>query len=226
MDSMGRQGNPPRARRPLKAALVFLGIGGLTNIAIAWCCYLWSDVAGGAVTERSGYRWPPPRSWRATITCTALGRERVEISKWTWRGEWKLDADPLTRELILIKDRAGLPLPAMAQHFDSYRAFHADRSLPLRPVWPGFAVNTILFAILAALIWLVPVLRAIHRESRGLCPACAYPVGASQVCTECGAKLFSRTHLAPDDSPGSECSSKCNVQALSGQSAPPGRAGG
>ncbi|MHC5022458.1 MAG: hypothetical protein ACYTGG_00915 [Planctomycetota bacterium] len=63
-----------------------------------------------------------------------------------------------------------------------------QRVLPLRPLWPGFAVNTVFYA---AMIWLlIPgpfVLRRVIRCRRGLCPWCAYPVGASTVCTECGA---------------------------------------
>ena len=62
--------------------------------------------------------------------------------------------------------------------------------LPLRPTWPGFAVNTIFYA---ALLWLlIPgpfVLRRFLRVRRGLCPKCAYPIGESSVCTECGGEL-------------------------------------
>jgi hypothetical protein len=54
----------------------------------------------------------------------------------------------------------------------------------------GFAINTLFYA---AILWAIfAVLRAIRRTrraSRGLCPACAYPVGESAVCTECGAAV-------------------------------------
>ena len=62
--------------------------------------------------------------------------------------------------------------------------------LPLRPIWPGFAVNSIFYA---ATLWLVfyvmLTLRRFIRRRRGLCPKCAYPVGESAVCTECGKEL-------------------------------------
>ena len=62
--------------------------------------------------------------------------------------------------------------------------------LPLRPIWPGFAVNTLFYA---AVLWLlIPgpfVLRRVIRVRRGLCPACAYPRGESDVCSECGKGL-------------------------------------
>jgi hypothetical protein len=59
--------------------------------------------------------------------------------------------------------------------------------MPLRPLWPGFAINTIFYAaILLALFFAPGSVRRMIRRRRGLCPACAYPVGTSPVCTECG----------------------------------------
>ncbi len=62
-----------------------------------------------------------------------------------------------------------------------------DRPLPLRPVWPGALVNSV---VMAAPIWMVMLLpwglRARARLRRGLCPSCRYPIGVSDVCTECG----------------------------------------
>ena len=58
-----------------------------------------------------------------------------------------------------------------------------QRCLPIRPRWPGFAVNTLFYA---AILWLPFVLRRWLRVRRGLCPKCAYPMGESAVCSECG----------------------------------------
>ncbi len=67
------------------------------------------------------------------------------------------------------------------------------RALPLRPIWPGFAVNTLFYA---AILWLLMsgpfALRRFIRVKGGLCPACAYPRGQSEVCSECGKALPSR----------------------------------
>jgi hypothetical protein len=75
--------------------------------------------------------------------------------------------------------------------------FDVPRVLPLRPIWSGFAVNTIFYA---AILWLlIPgafVLRRFLRRRRGLCPACAYPMGEGAVCTECGIELPCRTRPA------------------------------
>jgi hypothetical protein len=59
--------------------------------------------------------------------------------------------------------------------------------LPLRPVWLGFAINTILYAVILLLLFATPIgLRRRLRIARALCPVCAYPIGASATCTECG----------------------------------------
>ena len=66
----------------------------------------------------------------------------------------------------------------------------AQRVLPLRPIWPGFAVNTILYAAFLWLLFCGPfVLRRFIRVRRGLCLACGYPMGKSSVCSECGEAL-------------------------------------
>ena len=67
------------------------------------------------------------------------------------------------------------------------------RYLPLRPLWAGFAANTLFYA---AILWLLICgpyeLRRLIRVKRGLCPKCAYPVGDAATCTECGAPLPGR----------------------------------
>ena len=74
----------------------------------------------------------------------------------------------------------------------------ASASLPLRPIWPGFAINTIFYAaILWGVLWVLLVIpgsvKRLRRRRRGQCPACGYPVGSSPRCTECGGKLNVRS---------------------------------
>ncbi len=59
--------------------------------------------------------------------------------------------------------------------------------LAIAPLWGGFAVNSLLYGALVAVPVMLPgaVRRAVRRR-RGQCEACAYPIGASAVCTECG----------------------------------------
>jgi hypothetical protein len=71
------------------------------------------------------------------------------------------------------------------------------RPIPFSPLWPGFAVNTLSYALILWLLILGPfaVRRSIRRR-RGLCPQCAYPMGEAAVCTECGKPLPSRPRPA------------------------------
>jgi hypothetical protein len=62
--------------------------------------------------------------------------------------------------------------------------------LPYYPLWPGFAINTIFYAAILWLLFAAPgSVRRRLRIRRGVCPACAYPVGQSPTCTECGANV-------------------------------------
>lgn len=64
------------------------------------------------------------------------------------------------------------------------------RVLPLYPAWGGFALNTLFYAVIFGLVYIaVGALRRHRRLRRGLCPICAYPIGVSAVCTECGHAL-------------------------------------
>ena len=67
---------------------------------------------------------------------------------------------------------------------------HRLRRLPIRPICAGFIANTLFYA---AILWLLIrgpfALRRFLRVRRGLCPKCAYPMGESAVCTECGIAL-------------------------------------
>jgi len=67
-------------------------------------------------------------------------------------------------------------------------------AIPLRPLWPGFAVNTLFYAGVLWVLFCGPfALRRMIRRRRGQCPHCAYPIGQSPVCTECGAPHDLRT---------------------------------
>lgn len=74
-----------------------------------------------------------------------------------------------------------------------------ETELPWSPLWPGFAIDTVLYAMILWLITAAPLaLRRRWRIRRGLCPACAYPTGASPVCTECGHAVSKPTGARTD----------------------------
>lgn len=65
---------------------------------------------------------------------------------------------------------------------------------PLRPVWPGVAINTLGygFTFWAITIGTLSFVRS-RRRRLGLCVRCRYPVGASPLCTECGTPVAKGT---------------------------------
>ena len=78
----------------------------------------------------------------------------------------------------------------------AYPSWKGRSPFPLLPIWPGFAVNSLLYAVVLWLLICGPfvprrVIRAI-RVKRGGCPACGYPAGRSDVCSECGKPLPER----------------------------------
>lgn len=104
-----------------------------------------------------------------------------------------------TRNIIVTSVSAGWPARALAgeRWSDSHIALgtsaqpiRPQRLLPLRPLWPGFAINTLVYGAVAWLLILAPgVLRRWSRRTRGQCERCGYPCGDSSVCSECGAPL-------------------------------------
>ncbi len=69
------------------------------------------------------------------------------------------------------------------------------RVLPLRPIWPGFAINTVFYA---AILWLfmfgVFTTRRVIRRKRGHCIKCGYDLRGAEheVCPECGHEVCAR----------------------------------
>ena len=86
--------------------------------------------------------------------------------------------------------RGGLILHHLAQHPMLHPLGH--HSLPLVPLWPGFAVNTAFYATCVATLWLAAA-NTRHalgtkrrRRKRGQCEACGYDLTGLDQCPECG----------------------------------------
>ena len=146
---------------------------------------------------------------RAALDCDEVTTRSTDPSPSELAPSWAgLRTPPPTDYAIRDAHAYGWPLISMWQDYvdagDGYRsnllrglevAFLPPdggfpRAVPLRPIWPGFAVNTIVYA---PVLWLLIggpfAMRRFIRRLRGLCPKCAYPVGESSVCTECGTEL-------------------------------------
>ena len=114
--------------------------------------------------------------FQAGWPCRCLEADRAWVQYWgvapqaDWRSAAKL---PEARYFLGIKEARYRPLP-------------------LRPIWPGFAINTIFYA---AMLWLVIpgpfTARRMIRRRRGLCLKCGYDLRGAEheVCPECGVQL-------------------------------------
>jgi hypothetical protein len=64
------------------------------------------------------------------------------------------------------------------------------KRIPIMPLWPAFAVNTMLYAAMAAALWYAPgALQRVRRRRRACCLKCGYPragLADDAVCPECG----------------------------------------
>ncbi len=188
------------------AAWMEVGGGGYDDAYIAPVDRYW----GVEWSERWGFSrvmsWSSPAAGDSRLY--ASSRPRLP----TWAGIQMPDAsiNP-SIETWQISDAFGWPYLAMAARFSAelsgdppqivksaldgilLTAFDPvtedGRGLPLRPIWPGFAFDTIFYA---AFFWLVicgPLaLRRELRVRRGLCPACGYDLrhGEHEACPECG----------------------------------------
>lgn len=72
----------------------------------------------------------------------------------------------------------GLPTPGWLR---------AERNLPLRPVWPGFIGNTLVFALACwGVLYARGTVRRFVRRRSGLCLACGHLLAGLATCPECG----------------------------------------
>ncbi len=79
---------------------------------------------------------------------------------------------------------------------DSFILEGSNLVYPLQPILSGFLFNMICYAGSLWLLFATPfALLRQKRVRKGLCPKCAYPVGGSTVCTECGKPVQRRAKI-------------------------------
>jgi len=187
-------------RRTIIKVIALLAAGATLNIAVAWGCEYWLlgesaqqlsvEQAELAFKEHAGplelanMDDPLP-------TCRGIYHLFERVHTRAPRG-WPLRCvggqianvyrSEKTTHLITALPIAG---PGPPVRFSEPAAV-----LPYGPLWPGFAVNTLFYAGVLWVLFCGPfALRRMIRRRRGRCAQCAYPVGSSAVCTECGAAL-------------------------------------
>ncbi len=194
-------------RRRLLTIAIFLLAGAVMNVAVAWGCAVTPSATLAiwiAPTQNSDEdrRWGSHHA-PADFPRTTEGRTRspvvqsVGIEVVTFYEKWDGKMMANGTGALAIRSRYGWPVLAV-EGAVWYKGGPSPLGsllwwlwrVPLLPIWPGFAINTLFYAVI---LWLaIPgpfALRRFIRVRRGLCPKCAYPIGESAVCTECGAEL-------------------------------------
>ena len=194
-------------RRVTKLA-IFLLLGAIINVAVAWGCaaYLcpffekdeWIRPLQGPQTIYDGpavckclltFDGPDYPDWHSyTLDTRLYGLPMFSLRSVVygfadqrgWVGGWEL---PWKEKLLRGYPTARLPLWIHASH---------DQRLPLLPIWPGFAINTIFYAAIVWVLFAVPgYLKRRRRIKRGECVRCAYLLRSSAICSECGTPVTS-----------------------------------
>ncbi len=202
----------------LRKLVLLVLLGAVVNVAVAWGCATWivplkNDWAALQrqinAPLRSDYR-----RWWATHAPSGFQKEPVvavrvanvgvtRVSLWkpvAYPPEGTLDHD------LVRRIRAGLPLRAVEGAYwqaagtptagtpkvipDAVVVLPANGlKILLRPVWPGFAINTIFYVLILWMLTLGPfAMRRAIRRKRGLCINCGYDLrnDFSAGCPECG----------------------------------------
>jgi len=107
-----------------------------------------------------------------------------------------IDPQPVGYSAAGLSWDSGIPIPGIAWEW-KLASRKSSTHLPIKPLWTGLAVDSVVFAIiLSGFSIMCGRLRGRSRLRRGMCPRCAYPIGTSPNCTECGQLLPMRVRAA------------------------------
>lgn len=181
------------------AILIFLLIGAILNIAVAWACTLWSPLStSGVLADYPEYRADVSGlpDDHAIMTARSSG---FGVARFTFT--WHVPAEAHAIWHI----RAGWPYPALSGQSDvagettgaliTPRWLHGNidkperRPLPITPLAGGFAINSALWGLLLGLLFLGPPwLKRLHRKRSDRCITCGYDLSGADHCRcpECG----------------------------------------
>ncbi len=217
-------------KRRLLIIALFLLLGAVVNVAVAWAILVtkdWKTVFPIEWRQRNSHcprevpeRWPRAPGYldggsfgvfvQTYAASRDSGRTSESFSLDVGRAGWPMVSLiwEIWSEAVFHEPNSPVPfteideghpnptwwlsgIPAQLSTRDRGYGTRVRNHLPVRPIGPGFLANTLFYA---AILWLVIpgpfVLRRFLRLRRGLCPACAYPMGESSVCTECGGAVL------------------------------------
>ncbi len=146
-------------------------------------------------TYRGRVWWPRgERFWNRSIHVQANGWPCFTLLGW-WAAETETSADG--EEGVMTYDTPWAIVIDRDWFGRSAGGGVNDVLFPLRPMWRGAVGNTLFYGCILCLLWFgVAALRRATRRRRGLCVRCAYPIGDSERCSECGTPVPARRPTA------------------------------
>lgn len=198
---------------------VFLLLGAIVDVAVAWGCAvtgphhfmldderwlsdqeaseLWYLYMGEIAQHEEVWGYPASATRSTYITLRSVPSSSIDI--------------PVASAGCLIV-QAGLPLRSFEGGEYFRRGWDEDKrwnenlvslrpaiwtertiywfgQIPTRPLWPGFAINTVFYAAALWMLTLGPfTARRVIRRRRGVCIKCGYDLRgtAQMICSECG----------------------------------------
>ncbi len=227
-------------RRSLTKLVVFLLLGAIMNVAVAWGCswvgyhqnrtaprliendfVWWFDRYSQSPVSADDIRWLGRLGWRGAQSSECIVFELCLVD-FTTRGVQRRGFLEVPRNAgcdmsidylwlpFAIQTRVGWPTRALSdklwqQQYGNQLWQHSygvrfpnlfglfppveNFTVPLRPIWPGFAINTIFYAAILWMFTLGPsTARRFIRRKRGHCIKCGYDFSHAEheVCSECG----------------------------------------
>ncbi len=203
---------------------VFVVLGAIVNVAVAWGLYLWRPFPGfpfqGAPMSEAQRVWdrawptgtafaddPKQRRYDPRGQFTASPAYRIIFighgspqsgqTKWREGSAWEFEAGWPARSVIghhRQLDNSNHGLWVIKGSWVPVRSRGSpimDDYVPWKPFWPGFAINTVFYAVILWVIFVGPfALRRAVRRNYGHCAGCGYDLrgsGEGRACPECGA---------------------------------------
>lgn len=210
----------PRPLRIIALTAAAITTGIIATISVAWTCAIYCDSPDISTVRQGelvrGHRFHldhpivEPGKTTLIITASGFGNDHHYFGKLIWHTPRLFD--PV---LLDLTSSAGWPFRALhgSQEGGTFAGLPdwlprerirplspyitvwtgpQERQLPIRPIWTGFALNTVLFAAPVLALLLIPgPLRRARRRRRGQCERCSYDLRGTPAlapCPECAAK--------------------------------------
>ena len=193
--------------------MLLLALGAAVNVVVAWGCELWSEeliveqvsnrqtddilreFASQWLAEPYGFVTGNRAKSCGIHRIMAVGADQQSNTAGVHQHSagWPMLSLYGSIVFIIVDDdssrvsRAAIPL---SQELHGWFGIQPTVLLPYGIAFPGFVINTLFYAAMCWLVLFAPfALRRLLRRRGRRCVACGYPIGSSEVCTECGTRL-------------------------------------